>query len=51
VQIDLVKYYITNKQLVKLLDKHMNVEIPKGYRVIDARQLKKDEKVTKKSKL
>jgi len=29
----------------------MNVEVPKGYKVVNARQHKKDEKVTKKSKL
>ncbi len=50
-QIDIAKYYFTKERLVQMVDKHTKVEIPKGYRIVDAREHKKDEEVTKKSEL
>jgi hypothetical protein len=51
VQIDLVKYYITLNNFTQLVDRHTKVEVPKGYRIVNARQHKKDKEVTKESEL
>ena len=50
-QIDLLKYMFKKGSYVELLDKHTTIEVPKGYKVIDARQRKKNKEKTKKSEL